>query len=93
MNEIKSFEINKIYHITLYTNEFEDDAFQLDYENFNTNDLIHIHLIDKEQSIESNLIIFFDNIINNNLYYKTGNNKYYFYYDKDVKMFYKVVGV
>lgn len=93
MNEIKSFEINKIYHITLDTSEFEDDAFQLDYDNFKKNDLIHIHLIDREQGIESNLIIFFDNIINNNMYYKTDNNKYYFYYDKDEKMFYKVMGV
>ena len=91
MYKIKSFEINKIYHITLDTSEFEDNQYQLEYEELNTNDLIYIHLIDREQGIESNLIIFYNQIENNNLYYYNSNTNYYYYfhYDKNGKVFIK----
>ena len=90
MNEIKIFEINKIYHITLDTDYFEDSAYQLDYENFNKNDLICIHLIDRTQNIESNLIIPFSNLTNKNFYYMNSNaNRYYFKYDNVGKIFVK----
>ena len=87
------FEINKIYHITLDTSEFEDNAYQLDYENFNKNDLICIHLIDREQNIKSNLLIPFSNLTNKNLYYfkrtSGGIKRYYFRYDNVGKIFVK----
>ncbi len=88
MENVKSFEINKIYHITLDTSEFEDDAFQLDYAYDDyKNDLVCIHFIDREQNVKSNLIIPFNNLIINNelyvnFYYENLNNKrYYFYYN------------
>ena len=93
MKKINSFEINKIYHITLDTVEFEDSAYQLDYKNFNKNDFIHIHLIDREQNIESNLIIPFKNLINDNMYYHNGINVYYFKYDNIQKIFVKKWGI
>lgn len=87
------FEINKIYHITLDTKYFEDTAFQLDYENFDTNDLICIHFIDRDQNIESNLIIPFSNLTNKNFYYikrtSSGDKRYYFKYDNVEKIFVK----
>lgn len=93
MNELKSFELNKIYHITLDTVYFGDNAYQLDYKNFNMNDLICIHLIDREENIKSNLIIPFSNLINKNFYYikKTdaGNKRYYFRYNNVEKNFVK----
>lgn len=97
MEDVKSFEINKIYHITLDTSEFEDDAFQLDYvyDNYK-NDLVCIHFIDHEQNVKSNLIIPFNNLILNNtlyinFYYENLIDKrYYFYYNMNTKMFIKV---
>ena len=93
MKKINSFEINKIYHITLNTDEFEDSAYQLDYKNFNKDDLIHIHLIDKEQNIESNLITPFKNLKNGNMYYYNGSNIYYFLYNNSRKIFVKEWGI
>lgn len=94
MEKVKSFEINKIYHITLDTDYFEDNAYQLDYDN-NKNDLVCIHFIDREQNVKSNLIIPFNNLIINNtlcinFYYENLNNKrYYFYYNMENKKFIK----
>lgn len=93
MKELKSFEINKIYHITFDTDEFEDSNCQLDYENFNKNNLIHIHLIDRDQGIESNLMILFSNLTNKNMYYISSTGDiYYFRYDKNRKIFVKEWG-
>ena len=89
MSKMKSFEINKIYHITLDTSEFEDDAYQLDYEDFNIDDLICIHLIDREQNIKSNLIITFSNLLSKNFYYEKDFKRYYFKYSKEEKIFVK----
>lgn len=96
MKEITNFEINKIYHITLDTDEFEDTTYQLNYDNFGKNDLIHIHLIDREQGIESNLITFFKNLIYGNMYYLNNNlgtgTIYYFRFDNNDKKFVKEWG-
>lgn len=93
MEKIKNFEINKIYHITLDTDEFGNTEYQLNYDNFDKNDLIHIHLIDREKGIESNLITFFKNLISNNMYYFDNNSGtgfiYYFRYNDSNKMFVK----
>lgn len=87
MEEIKSFEINKIYHITLDSDNFGDNSYQLDYENFNTNDLIHIYLIDRDNSGPCNIITFFNNLKNDNIYCYLDNSKIYFYYDTVEKCF------
>ena len=89
MNELKSFEINKIYHITLDTDEFGNSAYQLDYENFDKNDLICIHFIDRDQNIESNLIITFSDLTSKNFYFLKNLKRYYFRYDNVGKKFVK----
>ena len=93
MEEIKSFEINKIYHITLDSDYFGDNSYQLDYENFNTNDLIHIHLIDRDNVGPCNIIIFFNNLTNDNICCYANNSKYYFHYDNVGKCFKIQIGV
>ena len=88
MEKIKSFEINKIYHITLDTSEFEDVEYQLVNDELDTNDLICIHLIDIYLNIESNLIVFCNHLELDNIYYYD-TKFYYFYYDRNEKVFMK----
>lgn len=89
MNKTKSFETKKFYHITLDTNYFGDNTYQLNYENFNKNDLICINLIDRDENIESNLIIPFSNLTNKNFYFLKNLKRYYFRYNNVEKIFVK----
>ncbi|MDD7591535.1 MAG: hypothetical protein PUJ92_00830 [Bacilli bacterium] len=90
MEDVKSFEINKIYHITLDASEFENSEYQLDYDNLDKKDLLCIHFIDHEQNVVSNLIIPIINLTHSNFYYKNNNGKqYYFIYNESEKKFLK----